>query len=141
MRRLRINFPKRWLASIGFSVIGPAVNLVFGQDSPDIKTIVESVAKVYEGQRQYDVSGATTIEEYSATGRGVLKSKFRIASQDPNKFRLEQESSGEIDGAPNGSPFGPMVIIGDGTDVWGISPMVNQYTKYRSSDLPTFRHG
>jgi outer membrane lipoprotein-sorting protein len=134
-----INCPKRWLASVVLAFIGPTANLGFGQSSPDIKTILESVANVYEGQRQYDVLGATTTEQYSATGKSVIKAKFRIAFQEPNKFRFEQESSVEIDGTPNGTAFGPMVIIGDGTDVWGVSPTVNQYTKFRPSDLPTIQ--
>jgi outer membrane lipoprotein-sorting protein len=136
MGRFPIDCPKRLLASVVLAVIGPALNLGLGQSSADIKTIVENVANAYEGQRQYDVSGAITTEESSATGKGVIKAKFRIASQDPNKFRFEQESSVEIDGTPNGNPSGPMVIIGDGTDVWGVSPTVNQYTKFRPNDLP-----
>lgn len=140
MDQLPIDRPKkRWCASIVLSFIGPALNFGFGQSSPDVKTILERVAHLYESQRQYDVLGATTTEQYSANGKGVIKAKFRIASQDPNKFRLEQESTVEIDGVPNDTPSGPMVIIGDGTDVWGVSPTVNQYTKFRPSDLPTIR--
>lgn len=139
MGRSRIEHLRRWRAPVVLALIGPALNFLFGQSSPDIKTILEHVANVYDGQRQYDIVGTTTTEEYSTNGKGVIRGKFRIASHDPKKFRLEQESSVEINGVPSDTPSGPMVIIGDGTDVWGISPTVNQYTKFKQGDLPTIQ--
>jgi len=139
MNRFPTSFSKRRLASIVLALIGPALVLGLGQSSPDTKTILEGVAKAYGNQRQYDVTVSTTTEEHSPSGKGVLRARLRIASEDQDKFRLEQESSVEIDGVPNNAPFGQMVIIGDGTDVWGISPALNQYTKHRPSDLPTIQ--
>jgi outer membrane lipoprotein-sorting protein len=75
----------------------------------------------------------------AGNAKGVNKSRVRIASQEPNKFRLESEDSNEINGVPSEAFSPPMVIIGDGTDVWEESPAVNQYRKVRPGDLSTIR--
>src|SRR3954468_2295078 len=93
-----ITFPSRRLAWIVMALVGPIVNLGFGQSSFDIKTILDGVAKAYQNRRQYDVVGTTMIEEYGNQVKGVIQTKFRVAFQDPNKFRLEQEYSVEISG-------------------------------------------
>lgn len=111
-------------ASAFLALICPA----FAQSAPDIKTILQGVAKAYANQQQYDVVWITTMEQYSSQGRADFKARSRIAEQDPNKFRLEQDL-----------PSAPMVMIGDGTDVWGVSPTVNQYTKLKPRDLPTIQ--
>jgi outer membrane lipoprotein-sorting protein len=137
MKSFSISCLRRRFASIILVLAGPAVIIGFGQTLPDLKTIFEGVSRAYENQQQFDVTGAATTEEYSIKGKATLKAKFRIASQDPNKFRLEQESSIEMDGGPSDTLFGPIVIVADGTDVWGISPAVDEYTKFRPNDLPT----
>jgi Predicted periplasmic protein (DUF2092) len=102
------------------ALIGPA----FAQSAPDIKTILEGVAKAYANQQQYDVVWVTTVEQTSADGKASFKGRSRVAEQDPNKFRLEEEV-----------PSMQMVIIGDGTDVWDVSPATNRYTKHKPADV------
>jgi outer membrane lipoprotein-sorting protein len=101
---------------------------IFAQSTPDIRTIIEGVTKAYATQQQYDVVCITTMEQHSAEGKASIKARSRIAEQDPNKFRLEQDL-----------PEAPFVLIGDGTDVWGVSPTLNQYTKVKPHDLLTFQ--
>jgi len=88
---------------------------------------------------RYEVIETITIEVGAVSGKGVHKSHIRIAAEDSNRFRLETEESDEIDGLPNDPGQGPMVIIGDGANVWEISPADNQFTKVKPSDLRTVR--
>jgi outer membrane lipoprotein-sorting protein len=101
------------------------INVGFAQSSPDIKTIVDGVTKAYANQQQFDVVWITTMEQYSPEGKASFKGRARVASQDPKKFRLEEDD-----------PSHQMVIVGDGTDVWDVSAALNQYSKHKPSDLP-----
>lgn len=127
------------LGFVVLALIGPTVRFSFGQSSPDLKSILEGVSKVYENPLRYEVVETITMELGAVNGKGVHKSNIRIAAQDPNRFRLESEESDEIDGLPSDPGQGPMVIIGDGANVWEISPAENQYTKVKPSDLRTVR--
>jgi Predicted periplasmic protein (DUF2092) len=102
------------------ALIGPAL----AQSAPDVKTIIEGVTKAYANQQQYDVVWITTVEQTSADGKATFKGRSRVAEQAPNKFRFEEEV-----------PSMQMVIIGDGTDVWDVSPATNRYTKHKPADV------
>lgn len=134
-----ITRPARRVAFVVLALVCPTITLCLGQNSPDIKAIFEGVSNIYKNRSRYEVVETTTMELDAGNAKGVNRSRVRIASQVPNKFRLENENSNEINGLPVEAFSPPMVIIGDGIDVWEESPTVNQYKKVRPSDLPTIQ--
>src|SRR6476646_10338199 len=113
-----ITRPTRQIVFVVLALVGPTINLCFGQNSPDIKAILEGVSKAYKNRSRYEVVESRTMELDAGNAKGVNRSRVRIASQEPNKFRLESEDSNEINGVPSEAFSPPMVIVGDGTDVW-----------------------
>jgi outer membrane lipoprotein-sorting protein len=134
-----ITHPTRRIAFVVLALVGPTTTLCLCQNSPDIKAIIEGVSKTYKNRSRYEVVETMTMELDAGNAKGVNRSRVRIATQEPNKFRLESENSNEINGLPVEAFSPPMLIIGDGTDVWEESPAVNQYKKVRPSDVPTIR--
>lgn len=123
------------------ALVGAPVGRAFGQSAPDIRAIVEGVVKAYGHPLPYEIVANTTMQLGAVNGAGVVRSKTRLVSQSGNKFRLETENSVEINGVPGGpgDAFPSMVIIGDGTEVWQVSPDFKQYEKTKPRDLETIR--
>jgi outer membrane lipoprotein-sorting protein len=137
--RLPINGSIKRLAWIVVALIGPTLGLGFGQGTQDIKTIFDGIAKTYTNPQQYDLVIETTIEQVSAAGvKQVDKKTMRIAARHPNKIRLETSDAGSLFGMATSTAggLGPMIVVGDGTDLWGLFPKLNQYKKMDTSDGP-----
>lgn len=141
MKRLSLYYslarPTRRLVIAFVLLLGSSV--AFGQRSPDIGAILEGISKAYKDPLPYEIVTTTTMQLGAVSATGLVSSKVRLASQDPNKFRLESYNSADVNGVPTDPTFPSMVIIGDGTEVWQVSSDFKQYTKTKPGDLPTIR--
>jgi outer membrane lipoprotein-sorting protein len=125
LRCSTISWPTSRLTFALLALLGPGVGPTLGQSSPDIGAIVEGVAKAYKNPLPYEIVKITTMQLGAA---GIFKSKTRLVLQDTNKFRLEIDNPIEMEGLPS------MVIIGDGNEVWQVSPDFKKYTKTKPDD-------
>jgi outer membrane lipoprotein-sorting protein len=123
------------------ALLGPIVGPAFGQSPPDIGAIVQGISKAYKNPMAYDIVETATMQLGAVNGMGIVRSKTRLVSQHPDKFRLEIDNSIEMNGVLGGpgDAFPSMVIIGDATEVWEVSPDFKQYAKTTPSHLATIR--